>query len=138
MKFLSRSFTRMLKSKKGMAIESAIATGIVVFSLCSILLMTALFSANNRTRIENSFRDLTAASEIAENYMAHVANGDVDEFDFESYNTDEVTYICETSEVEDNGVTKHYLTVKKQSKVLLEVIFKVENNAYTIIQWKHK
>ena len=137
MKFLSRSFTRMLKSKKGMAIESAIATGIVVFSLCSILLMTALFSANNRTRIENSFRDLTAASEIAENYMAHVAaNGSGDGFDFDKYNSDEVTYICETSF--DNEAQKHYLTVKKQSKVLLEVTFKVENNAYTIIQWKHK
>ena len=60
----------MLKSKKGIAIESAIATSIVVFSLCSVLLMTAIFSVRTRENISKDFRDRTRACEIAESYVA--------------------------------------------------------------------
>ena len=123
-------FKKMLKSKKGIAIESAIATSIVVFSLCSILLMTVVFSAQNRIRIERDFEERTAACEIAEAYVDYHNDDSQDKGGFTHEKVTPEAYQIEVDPVE-NSTTR--LTITKDNKTILTVEIKDKE----VVLWRY-
>lgn len=133
---LTSCFKKMLKSKKGIAIESAIATSIIVFSLCSILLMTAIFSARTRENISEDFNNRVKACEIAESYVAWLQSTDVNkgEFSFSALDPDGV-YTVEL----DGHITvgSNSIRISRDATPLLTVELMLKDGSYTVILWRY-
>lgn len=133
---LTSCFKKMLKSKKGIAIESAIATSIVVFSLCSILLMTAIFSAQTRENISEDFKDRTRACEIAESYVAWLNDTSADKGEFSCSALDpDGLYTVELDMHRTDG--EHSIRISKDATPLLTVELDGSVGSYTVILWRY-
>lgn len=59
----------LFKSKKGSAIEMAMAASIVVFSMCTILLAVTMMASKNELNTTTDYINMTQADQIAEEYM---------------------------------------------------------------------
>ncbi|MCI5513140.1 MAG: hypothetical protein MR471_03370 [Clostridia bacterium] len=59
----------LFKSKKGSAIEMAMAASIVVFSMCTILLAVTMMASKNELNTTTDYINMTQADQIAEEYI---------------------------------------------------------------------
>ena len=62
----------ILKNNKGMAIEMAIVTFIVVFALCTILTLFTVKSKNYVFFTNNRIKEKVYIDSIADSYMSHL------------------------------------------------------------------
>ena len=62
----------ILKNNKGMAIEMAIVTFIVVFALCTILTLFTVKSKNYVLFTNNRIKEKVYIDSIADSYMSHL------------------------------------------------------------------
>ena len=105
---------RRLKSKRGVAIESALMFMMVIFFLC-LSVMTVVLAGHKRVdRAEDALLERVALEQIGEDFLA----GDL-KLDYENY------------EYEVQGNT---LTVKQDNNV---VLFVEVNGNGAILQWRY-
>ena len=70
----------LFKSKKGSAIEMAMAASIVVFSMCTILLAVTMMASKNELNTTTDYINMTQADQIAEEYINWVKTGSQGQF----------------------------------------------------------
>ena len=91
-------FPKILKSKRGVAIENAILFMILLFSLCA-LLTTLTLLGNYRLKLENNalIRDVEI-DQIGEDYIFSLKNGNGGIATFLNDYASHETYTCEADE----------------------------------------
>lgn len=109
---------RILKNKKGIALENAILFMLVVFSFCALITSVTL-SGHNQIRLERIIlENKVAIEQIGEDFLA----GDT----AETLNTKYEKYTCEVSE--------NTLTVKNTDDTVVLYIVK---DGKRIVQWRY-
>ena len=105
--------TKILKSKRGVAIETSVLFIIVIFSLCSMIAMLSLIQ-NTQTQIDKTLaQNENELEQITEHFLAHIKNNGVLTSDeFKAYVADFDSEDNELSEKYDYEVYGYSLVVK--------------------------
>lgn len=117
--------TKLLKSKRGIALENAILFLLVIFSFCALLTgMVAIGHAQIKVDAAVLQRDVQI-DQIGEDYLTSVRTGAEFNEKYDNY---------------DYTVTGSVLTVREKSgdtKTVLYVDAKMENNTLTVTAWRY-
>ena len=113
---------RRLKSKRGVAIESALMFMMVIFFLCLSVTTVVLAGHNRVDRAEDALLERVALEQIGEDFRTHVRTTG----EGASFTASNAKYTCEVA-----GKT---LTVKEQESVVLFV--EVDGDG-AILQWRY-
>ena len=105
--------------KKGVAIETAMFMMVVVFSLCTLLVMFAMLSRKHTINANNDFTDRSHIEQIGEDFCYYVRTSDMSSFFNYRYSDDFYAIIEHAPEsdiyrlvVRRTGTFKHELTVE--------------------------
>lgn len=117
--------TKLLKSKRGIALENAILFLLVIFSFCALLTgMVAIGHAQIKVDAAVLQRDVQI-DQIGEDYLTSVRKGAKFNENYDNY---------------DYTVTGSVLTVREKSddtKTVLYVDAEMKNNTLTVTAWRY-
>ena len=116
---------KILKDKRGLALETALLFMMVVFFLCLSLMMIALMAHSDLKRENEALTKRVSLDQIGEDFVSSVAN-DM-EFLVEGY-----TY---TVDEDANGT--HTLTVYANDEKTAVLLFVEVNGDANVIKWKY-
>lgn len=132
---------KILKSKRGVAIENAILFLLVIFMLCALLASITII-ANFQFKIDNMvLKNDVDLDQIGEDFIAYLAS---DETDFDTFLT-AVAYADETKKEKYDRIYNKYdceiigstLTVKSGDTVLMYVRANKDDNGVSVNTWQH-
>lgn len=123
----------LFKSKKGSAIEMAMAASIVVFSMCTILLAVTMMASKNELNTTTDYINMTQADQIAEEYISWLNDSGRPERFSPTKNPDNKFVVNANNET---------LLIMRDGRTVLTVTVKqvdVGNNKYEykISSWKY-
>lgn len=120
-------YFRILKSKRGMAIETAIAFMLVIFMLCALLTSLTLIG-HYQTKIEKiTFLRSVEIDQIGEDYLAGAQKAD---FTPENFKPENENYDC--------TATENTLTVWRKSDETKKTVLYVQiDNNGSVICWRY-
>lgn len=120
----------LLKSKKGSAIEMAMAASIVVFSMCTILLAVTMMASKNELNTTTDYINMTQADQIAEEYMnwLNMNTSDRPALFSPTKNPDEKFTVNANTET---------LLLMRDGRTVLEVTVKEVDGKYKVSSWKY-
>lgn len=133
-----------LLNNRGFAIESVIASGIVIFAMCTIITVvtfgTAMFNKTGKIQVETKeFRD-----EIADNYLSYLNDNEKGSKEFKqrfekTINGTKYVYLGVKYDENSNDVVKFTLKDNNNNdKIVLTVEYtKDANNKYHISKWNY-
>ena len=123
----------LFKSKKGSAIEMAMAASIVVFSMCTILLAVTMMASKNELNTTTDYINMTQADQIAEEYINWVKTGSQGQFQPENEKLLEKFTV--------NANTETLLLMRDGRTVLTVTLKKVslgdDKYEYNVSSWKY-
>ena len=120
----------LFKSKKGSAIEMAMAASIVVFSMCTILLAVTMMASKNELNTTTDYINMTQADQIAEEYMnwLNMNTSDRPALFSPTKNPDEKFTVNANTET---------LLLMRDGRTVLEVTVKKVDGKYKVSSWKY-
>lgn len=120
----------LFKSKKGSAIEMAMAASIVVFSMCTILLAVTMMASKNELNTTTDYINMTQADQIAEEYMnwLNMNTADRPALFSPTKNPDEKFTVNANTET---------LLLMRDGRTVLTVTVKEVNGKYKVSSWKY-
>ncbi len=120
----------LFKSKKGSAIEMAMAASIVVFSMCTILLAVTMMASKNELNTTTDYINMTQADQIAEEYMnwLNMNTSDRPALFSPTKNPDEKFTVNANTET---------LLLMRDGRTVLTVTVKEVNGKYKVSSWKY-
>ena len=124
---------KLFRSKKGSAIEMAMAASIVVFSMCTILLAVTMMASKNELNTTTDYINITQADQIAEEYINWVNDSNRSALFLPTNNPGEKFVINANSErllIMRGGRTVLTVTVK-------QVDVGDDKQEYKISSWKY-
>ena len=124
---------KLFRSKKGSAIEMAMAASIVVFSMCTILLAVTMMASKNELNTTTDYINITQADQIAEEYINWVNDSNRSALFLPTHNPGEKFVINANSErllIMRGGRTVLTVTVK-------QVDVGDDKQEYKISSWKY-
>lgn len=127
-------------NNKGFAIESAIASGIVIFGMCTIITLITFGAASfnraaKKQRETKEFRD-----EVADNYLYYLNNSERSNYVFKksverTINGKKYTY---NVDIDETKTDKVILQLKDSSGTVLTVVYtKNASDKYDITKWNY-
>lgn len=122
---------KILKSRRGIAIENAIAFMLIIFLLCALLSSLMLFGVyqNKLDKVKLTMR--AELDQIGENFVSLMRSNLTESFTLDNNST----YAC----CENVNSGKHVLTVWKKSDesqtVLLYIEVQIDTNGFTLQRW---
>lgn len=128
-------------NNKGFAIESAIASGIVIFGMCTIITLITFGAASfnkaaKKQRETKEFRD-----EVADNYLYYLNNNENSNYKFKESVERTIngkTYTYNVDIVDDTQNSKVILRLKDSSGTVLTVEYtKNTSDKYNITKWNY-
>lgn len=132
----------LLKSKKGIAMESAVAFLMIIFTFCFLLSSLALYG-HYQIKIENvQMQHFVDKEQIGEEYVAYMNTASPD---FATYlaenNIEYENYACEEVKTQDADITRYELTVKRGTgdSAITVLYVKAEKSAegqVTLLSWR--
>lgn len=120
----------LFKSKKGSAIEMAMAASIVVFSMCTILLAVTMMASKNELNTTTDYINMTQADQIAEEYMnwLNMNTADRPALFSPTKNPDEKFTVNANTET---------LLIMRDGRTVLTVTVKEVDGKYKVSSWKY-
>lgn len=114
---------KILKNKKGMALENAILFMLIIFTFCALLTSLTLYG-HYQTKLEKvMMTNRVELDQIGEHYLNYLKNGT-------EFSTDNENYAITT----DNNALA--LTVKnKNDKIILYVQASIDDGNITVVKW---
>ena len=139
---------KKLLNNKGIAIESVIFAMIVILMLCTLLVFISMRFATMSKFNKDSISERLYLDQIADDYLNHINNNDdFNKSDYEYRDDDDKQdYYITISETENQKTlvaNKKYTTedengvIKVVQEVVLNVVFKFENNKYIVQKWSY-
>ena len=123
---------KILKNRRGVALENALLFMLVIFSLCALLTSLTLIG-HFQTRINKlTLENEVDLEQIGEDFVASVKAGEA--FDEEAY----TNYACSTRTLPEEN--RYFLSVGHKNdtqQVLLYVEVEKDGNAVTVVQWRY-
>ena len=120
----------LFKSKKGSAIEMAMAASIVVFSICTILLAVTMMASKNELNTTTDYINMTQADQIAEEYInwVNMSTSDRPALFLPTNNPDGKFVVNANTET---------LLLMLDGRTVLTVTVKEVNGKYKVSSWKY-
>lgn len=120
----------LFKSKKGSAIEMAMAASIVVFSMCTILLAVTMMASKNELNTTTDYISMTQADQIAEEYInwVNMSTSDRPALFLPTNNPDGKFVVNANTET---------LLLMRDGRTVLTVTVKEVNGKYKVSSWKY-
>lgn len=120
----------LFKSKKGSAIEMAMAASIVVFSMCTILLAVTMMASKNELNTTTDYINMTQADQIAEEYInwVNMSTSDRPALFLPTNNPDGKFVVNANTET---------LLLMLDGRTVLTVTVKEVNGKYKVSSWKY-
>lgn len=127
-----KNLTRFLKTKhqrrKGVGAEMALATLMILFALCSLILSFSMIQVNNLDEADDRMKDRNTLDQIGESFCAATASGSLWTLDNQEYSASVTT--------EGNFTT---LTVtNRKDAVVLTVKLEQTGTACVVTQWSYQ
>lgn len=126
----------ILKNNKGMAIEMAIVTFIVVFALCTILTLFTVKSKNYVYFSNNRIKEKVYIDSIADSYMSHLNYNsafDPNSFEFIS-KKDKTKFRIETKDSFMEG-NEYIKIIDTKTRLTVEFEYDLATKKYNVIRW---
>lgn len=120
----------LFKSKKGSAIEMAMAASIVVFSMCTILLAVTMMASKNELNTTTDYINMTQADQIAEEYInwVNMSTSDRPALFLPTNNPDGKFVVNANTET---------LLLMRDGRTVLTVTVREVNGKYKVSSWKY-
>ena len=120
----------LFKSKKGSAIEMAMAASIVVFSMCTILLAVTMMASKNELNTTTDYINMTQADQIAEEYInwVNMSTSDRPALFLPTNNPDGKFVVNANTET---------LLLMRDGRTVLTVTVKEVDGKYKVSSWKY-
>lgn len=139
------SKARLISTKKGIALESAIIFMTITFTFCFLLTSLVLYG-RYQVKVEGIQMDIYVAREqVGEDFMAYLCANESASETFAAYMTDNninyENYTCEEKKTQDLDITRYELTVlhkasENDTVVLYIQAEKAAQNQVTLITWQ--
>ena len=126
----------ILKNNKGMAIEMAIVTFVVVFALCTILTLFSVKSKNYVYFTNNRIKEKVYIDSIGDAYLSHLNNNtpfDANSFEFTSKNS-KTKYRIELKDSFSEG-NEYIKVIDTKTRLTVEFEYDIAKKKYNVIRW---
>lgn len=126
----------ILKNNKGMAIEMAIVTFVVVFALCTILTLFSVKSKNYVYFTNNRIKEKVYIDSIGDAYLSHLNNNtpfDANSFEFVSKNN-KTKYRIELKD-SFSDENEYIKVIDSKTRLTVEFEYDIETKKYNVIRW---
>lgn len=124
---------RILKDKRGIAIETALLFMLVIFSLCALITSVATIGRKQSQLESRVFTKEVEIDQIGEDFIAYLAAGEASDFDAAGEKYDSTVVVVDKEE----NISALTLTNKGSTSVVLYIEAEKTGAGVKILRWRY-
>ena len=124
---------RILKDKRGIAIETALLFMLVIFSLCALITSVATIGRRQAKLESDVLVSDALIDQIGEDFIAYLAVGEESDFDADNEKYDSTVVVVD----KEKNISALTLTKKGSSSVVLYIEAEKTDAGVKILRWRY-